>query len=151
MEISQIYKDTKLYKISGPFDGLGKAAVSVPEGFAGVSVLYEHEGSAILPDDLVVFLARVIEGGMKLGPATVLTANLCYTDTTLRKLSEQVKSKVVIVFGLTWLSELKNARIRKNQAVSLYGMKVLFTDTLDIINTNDAAKKAFWVELKKVV
>jgi hypothetical protein len=151
MELSPIYTATRLYKIAVPFEGLDKAPVSLPEGFAGVSVLYEYEPSAILPDDLAAFLARVIEGGMKLGASTVLTANLCYTDTSLQKLAEQLKSKVVIVFGLTWLSELKNARIRKNQVVSLYGMKVLFTDTLDIINTNDAAKKAFWVELKKVV
>ena len=30
-------------------------------------------------------------------------------------------------------------------------MKVLATDTLDVINANDAAKKAFWVELKKIL
>jgi hypothetical protein len=100
---------------------------------------------------MAVFLGKVIEGGMKLNPAEVLTANMCYTDASLQKLAEQANAKVVIIFGVKWLSGLKNANIMKNEIVKLYGMKVLVTDTVDMINTNDAAKKAFWVQLKRLL
>ena len=151
MDVSNIYNETKLYHISSPFQGLAERPMSLPEDFSGVSVLYEYESAPALPDDQAAFLARVIDGGMKLTPSTVLTANLCYTHVSLQKLAEQAISKTVIIFGLKWLDQLKNANIRKNEVVKLYGMKVLFTDTLDIINSNDAAKKAFWVELKKIL
>ena len=151
MNVTDIYKDTKIYELSKPFGGMDKAPMSMPAVFSGVSILYEYEPAPSLPDDLNVFLGKVIEGGMKLDPANILTANFCYTDVSLQKLAEQVRSKIVIIFGLKWLNELKNANIRKNEVVKLYGMKVLITDTLDVINTNDAAKKAFWVELKKIL
>ncbi len=151
MDISNIYKGNKLYRISKPFQDTAKTELNVPEAFAGVVVLYEYETVAILPTETAVFLGKVIEGGMKLSPATVLTANLCYMDMSLQKLAEQVKAKVVIIFGVKWLHELKNANIEKNEIVKLYGMKVLVTDPLDIINTNDAAKKAFWLQLKKIL
>jgi hypothetical protein len=128
-----------------------KAPVVRPVVFSGVAVLYEYEPDGKLPEAMAVFLGKVIEGGMKLDPAQVLTANLCYSDVSLQKLSEQVKAKVVVIFGTRWLDGLHNANILKNEIVKLYGMKVLVTDTLDVINTNDAAKKAFWVQLKKIV
>lgn len=151
MEVNSIYKENKLYKITEPFQHFKKARFTIPTGYNGVSVLYEYEAADKLPDDMAGFLARVIEGGMKLDPAHVLTANLCYSDVTLQKLAEQAKSKVAVIFGLQWMNDLKNINIRKNQIVKLYGMKILVTDTLDVINSNDAAKKAFWVELKKIL
>ena len=151
MNVTDIYKDTKIYELSKPFGDMDKAPISIPTGFSGVSVLYEYEPDTVLPNELNVFLGKVIEGGMKLDPATVLTANFCYTDVSLQKLAEHARSKIVIIFGLKWLNELKNANIRKNEIVKLYGMKILITDTLDVINANDAAKKAFWVELKKIL
>ena len=151
MVVNSIYKDNKLVVIKEPFQHTEKSPFTIPEGYKGVTILYEYEEAAKLPDDMATFLSRVIEGGLKLDPAQVLTANLCHSDVTLQKLAEQAKSKVVVIFGLQWLDSLKNANIRKNQIVKLYGMKVLATDTLDVINTNDTAKKAFWVELKKVL
>jgi|GEM_PF-3078935 hypothetical protein len=150
MDVSTIYKGNKLYKISAAFEHQKHGDLTVSEGFNGVAVLYEYESADKLPDDLAVFLGKVIEGGMKLDPGKSLTANICYTDASLSKLSEQAKAKVVVIFGLKWLDALHNANIRKNEIVKLYGMKVLVTDPLEIINTNDAAKKAFWVELKKI-
>ena len=151
MVVNSIYKDNKLVVIKEPFQHTEKSPFTIPEGYKGVTILYEYEEAAKLPDDMATFLSRVIEGGLKLDPAQVLTANLCHSDVTLQKLAEQAKSKVVVIFGLQWLDSLKNANIRKNQIVKLYGMKVLATDTLDVINANDAAKKAFWVELKKIL
>ena len=151
MEVNSIYKDNKLVVIKEPFQHSEKVGYIIPDGYKGVSILYEYDETAKLPDDMAGFLTRVIEGGLKLDPTQVLTANLCYSDVTLQKLAEQAKSKVVVIFGIQWLYSLKNANIRKNQVVKLYGMKVLATDTLDVINTNDAAKKAFWVELKKIL
>lgn len=151
MDLLTIYKENKLYKVSKPFQQLATGQITVPSGFKGMAVIYEYEQAANLPDDMAIFLGKVIEGGMKLDPATVLTANMCYTDASLQKLSEQAKARTVIIFGMKWLNGLHNANILKNEIVRLYGMKVLVTDTLDIINTNDAAKKAFWVELKKLV
>jgi len=151
MDISTLYKEHKLYHISAPFEAHDRAPLSVPEGFKGVSVLYEYEPAAGLPDDMALFLSRVIEGGMKLSPADVLTANICYTNASLQKVAELAHDRVAIVFGTKWLDSLHNANISKNEIVKLYGMKVLVTDTLDVINTNDAAKKAFWVQLKKIV
>jgi len=151
MDIGMIYKEHKLYKINGPFQHSEKAPFTIPEGYNGVSILYEYEAAAALPDDLSAFLVRFMEGGMKLAPAQVLTANMCYTGVSLQKLAEQSKSKVAVIFGLQWLDTLKNANISKNEIVKLYGMKVLVTDALEVINTNDAAKKAFWSALKKLL
>ena len=150
MELTSIYKENKLYKISQPFQENEKEEMTVPEGFGGVAILYEYEEGSKLPEDMSTFLGKVIEGGMKLEPAKVLTANMCYTNVSLQKLSELARAKVVVIFGVTWLNELKNANILKNEIVKLYGMRVLITDTLDVINTNDAAKKAFWLQLKKI-
>jgi hypothetical protein len=150
MDVSTIYKGNKLYKISETFEHEGGAQLIVPEGFSGVATLYEYEPADRLSDDLAAFLRKFIEGGMKLDPDKVLSANICYTDASLRKLSEQAKAKIVVIFGLKWLDGLHNANIRKNEIVKLYGMKVLVTDSLDIINSSDTAKKAFWVELKKI-
>jgi len=150
MDVSKIYKENKLYKISETFEHQERAQLAVPEGFSGVATIYEYEPADKLSDELSAFLRKFIEGGMKLDPAKVLTANMCYTDSSLRKLSEQAKAKIVVIFGLKWLDGLHNANIRKNEIVKLYGMKVLVTDSLDVINTSDAAKKAFWVELKKI-
>ena len=151
MDIDAIYKDSKLYKVNQAFPHCGDTAFSIPDGFNGVAVLYENEDSAALSDDQSAFLTRVIEGGMKLKPAHVLRANMCYTDVSLQKLAEHAKAHVVIIFGLRWLDTLNNANISKNEVVKLYGMKVLVTDPIDVMNTNDAAKKAFWVELKKIL
>ena len=151
MDISTIYKADKLYQVSSPFTSAQNGVISVPEGFKGMAVLYEYEPDAALPEAMSSFLSRVIEGGMKLTPSEVLTANICYTDASLQKLAEIAKAKTVIIFGTKWLYSLHNANISKNEIVKLYGMKVLVTDTLEVINTNDAAKKAFWVELKKLV
>ena len=151
MDIRALYKEHKLYRISAPSEAHEIAPLSVPEGFKGVSVLYEYAPGASLPDDMSLFLSRVIEGGMKLSPSEALIANICYTDASLQKLAEQARAKVVIIFGTHWLDSLHNANISKNEVVKLYGMKVLVTDALDVINSNDAAKKAFWVQLKKII
>jgi len=151
MDVDAIYKGNKLYKIGAPFKHFEKTGYIVPENYNGVSILYEYETAAALPDDLAAFLVRFTEGGMKLSPSQVLTANMCYTDISLQKLAEQHKSRAAVIFGLQWLEGLKNTHIRRNQMVKLYGMNVLVTDTLDVINTNDAAKKAFWAELKKLL
>lgn len=150
MELSTIYQDTRLYKVSRPGAAGEKGHFSIPAAFKGVAILYEYEASAELPAELGDFLGKVISGGMKLEPASVLTANLCHTDTSLQKLAEEAGAKVVVIFGLQWLHSLKNANILKNEIVKLYGMKVLVTDQLETIQTNDAAKKAFWSELKKL-
>jgi hypothetical protein len=150
MDLSTIYKGTKLYNIATPFGQKDGAAPVRPEGFSGVSILYEYEDAPALPGDMATFVSRVIEGGMKLEPAKVLTANLCHADISLQKLSEEMGTKTLVIFGTEWMGSLHNAHLRKNQIVKLFGMKVLVTDTLDVINTNDAAKKAFWGELKKL-
>ena len=150
MELTTLFKDNKLYRISSPFDECQKEQLIIPEGFGGTVILCEYEAERTLPEDMVVFMGKVIEAGMKLKPEDVLIANLCYTDVTLQKLSDEAKAKVVVIFGLKWLNELHNANILKNEIVKLYGMKVLITDTLDVINTNDAAKKAFWLQLKRI-
>jgi hypothetical protein len=151
MDIDAIYKDSKLYKVNTPFPHGGDSKFTIPEGFNGVAVLYEQEDSPSLSADMSAFLGKVIEAGMKLNPAHVLIANTCYTDASLQKLSEKAKASVVVIFGLRWLAQLNNANITKNEIVKLYGMKVLVTDPLDVINTDDAAKKAFWVQLKKIL
>jgi hypothetical protein len=150
MDVSTIYKENRLYKISETFEHQERAQLAVPEGFSGVATIYEYEPADKLSDELSAFLRKFIEGGMKLDPDKVLSANMCYSDASLRKLSEHAKAKIVVIFGLKWLDSLHNANIRKNEVVKLYGMKVLVTDSLEIINTSDAAKKAFWVELKKI-
>ena len=150
MELTTLYKDNKLYRISKPFAEHQTEQLMIPEGYGGTVILYEYEAESKLPEDMEVFMGKVIEAGMKLKPRDVLSANLCFTDVTLQKLSDEAKAKVVIIFGQKWLNELHNANILKNEIVKLYGMKVLITDTLDVINTNDAAKKAFWLQLKKI-
>jgi hypothetical protein len=149
MDISTIYKEHKLYKVeTGQLLG-PQPKFDIPADFNGVSVLYEYVAQKELPAEMVSFIAKVIEGGMKLDPAKVLIANMNHSNVSLAKLAE-ANAKTVVIFGLQWLEGLHNANIRKNEIVKLYGMKVLMTDTLDIIDSNGAAKKAFWAELKKL-
>ncbi len=148
MEINAIYKKDKLYDIPSP--AAKTPAPERPEGYNRVAVLYEYPEAAELPADKVAFLAKVIEAGMKLQPAQTLTANLSHTTLTLQKLAEEYSTQRVVIFGTGWMERLRNAHIDKNDISLLYGMKVLITDPLDTINTNDNAKKIFWNSLKKL-
>jgi hypothetical protein len=150
MDISTIYTGNKLYKITAPAVTSGGSDLKAPIGFNGLAILYEYEADSVMPSDMAAFLEKVIAGGMKLDPADVFTANLCYSNASLQKVADNLKAKTIIIFGLKWLNGLQNANIRKNEIVKLYGMKLLVTDSLDIINTNEVAKKAFWAELKKI-
>lgn len=148
MELTAIYKKDKLYDIPAP--AAKGPAPALPDGYNRVAVLYEYPEAAALPADKAAFLAKVIEAGMKLQPAQTLTANLSHTALTLGKLAEECATQRVVIFGADWLSHLRNAHIDKNEICQLYGMKVLTTDTLDVINTNDTAKKTFWTQLKRL-
>lgn len=148
MELSGIYKKDKLYAIHSPV--AKTPAPPVPEGYNRVAVMYEYPEAEGLPEDKVAFMAKVIEAGMRLQPAHTITANLSYSALTLQKLAEEYNTQRVVIFGADWVSHLRNAHIDKNEICLLYGMKVLCTDTLDVINTNDTAKKNFWGQLKKL-
>ncbi len=148
MELSGIYKKDKLYNIHSPAAKISPPPV--PEGYNRVAVLYEYPEAEELPQDKVAFMAKVIEAGMKLQPAQTLTANLSYSALTLQKLAEEYGTQRVVIFGTGWMEHLRNAHIDKNDISLLYGMKVLITDPLDTINTNDNAKKTFWGQLKKL-
>lgn len=148
MELTAIYKKDKLYDI--PLRTAKGPVPAVPDGYNRVAVLYEYPDAAEMPADKVAFMNKVIEAGMKLQPAQTLTANLSHTALTLRQLAEEYGTQRVVIFGADWISHLRNAHIDKNEICLLYGMKVLTTDTLDVINASDAAKKTFWGQLKKV-
>ncbi|MBS1618248.1 MAG: hypothetical protein JST76_07000 [Bacteroidetes bacterium] len=148
MELSGIYKKDKLYDIHSPAAKIPPPPI--PEGYNRVAVLYEYPEAEELPRDKVAFMAKVIEAGMKLQPAHTLTANLSYSALTLQKLAEEYGTQRVVIFGADWISHLRNAHIDKNEICLLYGMRVLCTDTLDVINANDTAKKNFWGQLKKL-
>lgn len=150
MELSALYKNSKLYNIPANAKSIGSDVVILPESFNGVAVLYEYEQQQQLPEELEVFIGKVISGGMKLDPANTFTANLSFDNNLLRKVAEEGRAKATVVFGLKWLEGLHNPNIGKNDIVKLYGMKVLITDAPDVINTSDTAKKAFWLELKKI-
>jgi hypothetical protein len=149
MNIDAIYTDSKLYHIQRT-QPLGQTDFALPAKFSGIAALYECD-TELLPEAMATFLRRVVEGGMKHDPDTVLMANLNFSNVSLSKLAESGAVKVVVIFGQRWLDSLRNANISKNEIVKLYGMKVLVTDSLDVINSQDAAKKAFWAELKKLV
>jgi hypothetical protein len=117
---------------------------------ADVAVLYEYPSGAELPEDLTAFVGKVIEAGMKLDPASVICANLPYTDLTPQKLAEQRGVKTLVIFGTDWMNSLHNAQLQKNLVIRLFGIKVIITDDLETIRTNDQAKKAFWSELRKL-
>lgn len=148
MEISEIYKKDKLYDI--PSAGAKTALPVKPASYNRVAVLYEYPESAELPADKASFMNKIIEAGMKLQPDQTLITNLSHTSLTLQKLSEEYGTQRVVIFGADWIGHLRNAHIDKNEICLLYGMKVLTTDTLDVINTNDGAKKNFWGQLKKL-
>ena len=146
MDLTTLYRGTKLYSIA---DDRSQRSAS-PEMTADVAVLYEHPSGAELPEDLTTFVGKVIEAGMKLDPASVICANLSYTDLTPQKLAEQCGVKTLVIFGTDWMNGLHNAQLQKNQVIRLFGIKVMITDDLETIRTNDLAKKAFWSELKKI-
>jgi hypothetical protein len=150
MDVTSIYKGSKLYTVAKVFDSSSKTEFLIPKNFNGVSVLYEYEAAEALPDSLSGFLDKVLEGGMRQDPARILSANMCYTNVSLQKLAEQARATTVVIFGRKWLNSLKNANIDKNEIVKLFGMKVLITDTLEVISIDDTAKKAFWLQLKKL-
>ena len=150
MDISEIYKKDRLFNVTSTLSGKGDAEVARPLNFNGVAVLCEYSQDAVLPTEVDAFLNKVIEAGMKLVPAETLKVNLKHTDMTMQRLAEQIGAKRVIIFGTDWMESLKNGHIEKNEICSLFGMKVLVTDTLDVIQTNDSAKKIFWVGLKKM-
>ena len=150
MDISSLYKKDKLYKVSPSLSQGDKTEIKIPLNSNGVAILYEYQVTDQLPAEIDAFLNKVIEGGMKLLPTETLKTNLYYSDATMQRLSEQIGAKKVVVFGTDWMNGLKNGHLEKNVICMLFGMKVLFTDTLEEINTNDNAKKIFWGHLKKM-
>ena len=150
MDISEIYRKDRLFNVTSTLSGGKGAEIVQPSGFNGVAVLCEYSEEAALPAEVDAFLNKVIEAGMKLVPAETLKVNLKQTDMTMQRLAEQMGAKKVIIFGTDWMESLKNGHIEKNEICSLFGMKVLVTDPLDVIQTNDNAKKIFWVGLKKM-
>lgn len=151
MTLGPIYKNLKIYRLEKHLQNSPPEPVKMPEPFNGVAVAYERAEAENLPADMAAYLDRVIEGGMKLDPAHVLKVNLLFHDTSIQKLAEKANARVLVIFGTQWLDHLHHANISKNEIVKLYGMKVLCTDTLQVINTDEAAKKAFWAVLKKVL
>jgi hypothetical protein len=145
MDISTLYKKDRLVKVNEPLASGEKSEVKKPLNFNAVAVLYEYPVADQLPADMDTFLNKVIEAGIKLVPADTIKANLYHSDVTLQKLAEQFGTKKVVIFGTDW-----NGHLGKNEICALYGMKVLVTDTLDVINANDNAKKIFWAHLKKM-
>jgi hypothetical protein len=150
MDISTLYKKDRLVKVNEPLASGEKSEVKKPLNFNAVAVLYEYPVADQLPADMDTFLNKVIEAGIKLVPADTIKANLYHSDVTLQKLAEQFGTKKVVIFGTDWMESLKNGHLGKNEICALYGMKVLVTDTLDVINANDNAKKIFWAHLKKM-
>ena len=150
MDISPIYKKDKLYNVTSTLSRDANNDAILPLDFNGVAVLYEYPAGEKLPVEQDAFLNKVIQGGMKLDPAQTLKANLSHGNTSLQKLSEQLGAKKVVIFGSDWIDGLRNGHFEKNLICSLFGMKVLATDTLDVISANDNAKKIFWVSLKKM-
>jgi hypothetical protein len=150
MDITSIYKKDKLYKVDPSLTKGQRNEVKIPLNFNNVAILYEYQDSDQLPTEMETFLNKVIEGGMKLNSSETLKANLYHTDITMQRLSEQIGAKKVVVFGTDWMDSLKNGHLEKNLICMLFGMKVLVTDALDEMNTNDNAKKIFWGHLKKM-
>ncbi|MCW3125023.1 MAG: hypothetical protein JWO03_681 [Bacteroidetes bacterium] len=150
MDLSTLYKKDRLVQVTEPLAKGEKSEVKKPLNFNGVAVLYEFQASTELPAEQEAFLNKIIEGGLKMIPTETVKANLCHADVTLQKLAEQIGAKKVVLFGTEWIEGLKNSHINKNEICLLYGMKVLVTDTLDVISSNDNAKKIFWGHLKKM-
>ncbi len=150
MDISTIYRKDKLYNVTTTLSVNDNQPAEKPANFNGVAVLYEYKDGDKLPDDQEAFLNKIIEGGMKLQAADIVKANLSHGNMTLQKLSEQIGAKKVVIFGTDWIESLRNGHLGKNQICTLFGMKVLATDTLSEINANDNAKKIFWGHLKKM-
>ena len=150
MDISEIYRKDRLFNVTSTLSCKGDTEVVRPLNFNGVAVLCEYSQEAVMPEEVDAFLNKVIEAGMKLMPSDTLKVNLKHTDMTMQRLAEQMWAKKVIVFGTDWMESLRNGHIEKNEICSLFGMKVLVTDTLEVIQTNDNAKKIFWVALKKM-
>lgn len=151
MEIAEIYKGTKLYQIVDTNAEKGYKDIHLPAVFNGMAVLYEPIAGADISADMLAYLNKIIEGGMKVDPAQTLVVNLAAYDLTLQQLAEHIKAKRVVIFGTRWATGLLNTQLVKNELVHFYGMRVLITDTVDVIQSNETAKKQFWSELKALL
>ena len=147
MELANLYKGTKLYQIADVKIG-DNEPISLPNPYNGIAILYEYNTAKALPEALNEFLTKILELGLKVNPTECLVANLDYTAITIQQLAEMSATKLVVIFGMDWVNSLHNIKAVKNKSLSLYGIKVLPSDTLAVIQSNEEAKKQFWVQLK---
>ena len=147
MELSSIYKDTKLYQIAES-NHSDKEPFSLPTSYNGIAIFYKYTTAKELPEELNAFLTKILELGLKVNPAECLMANLDCTAITIQQLAEMSANKMVVIFGMEWVNSLHNIKAVKNKSLKLFGIKVLPTDTLAEVQSNEEAKKQFWVQLK---
>lgn len=149
MELISIYKGTKLYQISEAKKG-DKEPIQLPNSYNGIAILYENTAAKELPDELIGFLEKILELGLKVNPAECMLINRCYATISIQQLAETMGTKKLVLFGMDWATEQNNMKWVKNKVVKLYGIKVLPTDKLAVIQSNEESKKQFWLQLKEI-
>ena len=69
---------------------------------------------------------------------------------SLGNLQNEYKPQAVLIFGDVNISR-NISKLKKNFVYELSGVKIISTDSLDTLMKNDAAKKALWIALKKML
>ena len=84
-------------------------------------------------------------------PEETVYLNAHFTDDiSLGEIQNQYKPTAVLVFGDVSISR-NLSKLKRNYAYEFSGTKVLNAESLDTLVKNDAAKKALWLVLKKML
>ncbi len=103
-----------------------------------------------LQQPLQEMLVKLIQA-CKFKPEETIYINARFNpDVSLSNLQNKFNPVTILAFGDVPLSR-NLSKLKKNFAYDLNGVKVLNTDNMETLVKNDAAKKALWGVLKKML
>lgn len=103
-----------------------------------------------LPAPLKEMLDKLIQACKFTAEETVYINTHLNPDTTLGKIQNEYNPEAVLVFGEVELSR-NLTKLKRNLVYELNGVKIVNAEGLDVLVKNDAAKKALWAVLKKML
>jgi hypothetical protein len=139
-----LYNKQKVYHVQ---DGV---ATTISKTNLRKAVIVYDLPTETLQQPLQEMLDKLIQA-CKFKPEETIYLNARFTtDTSLGALQNKYNPVAVLVFGDVPISR-NLAKLKKNFAYDLNGVKVVNTDSMEVLVKNDAAKKALWGVLKKML
>jgi len=114
------------------------------------AVVVYDQPSETLPAGMQEMLDKLVQA-CQFKPEETVYLNARFTpEICLGDLQNEYHPEAVLVFGDISISR-NIARMKKNFAYELSGVKVINTDSLDTLLKNGEAKKVLWLALKKML